>query len=152
MYTLKNPIKLDVPCFYFGNNSIYLFSKSIVGWYFNVYLLSNSFGVCSTLTLLHDMNEFKFSLDKVSTFNIFQSICILHGLKNEPTLKTRANWEKLKAFDLESSLLSFSVQSPPYMIKQPPTDEVLFKVKARADENDKPFVIECEAEGEPAPT
>ena len=46
----------------------------------------------------------------------------------------------------------FSVQSPPYMIKQPPTDEVLFKVKARADENDKPFVIECEAEGEPAPT
>jgi len=38
------------------------------------------------------------------------------------------------------------------MIKQPPTDEVLFKVKARADENDKPFVIECEAEGEPAPT
>ena len=45
----------------------------------------------------------------------------------------------------------FSVQSPPYIIKQPPTDEVLFKVKARADENDKPFVIECEAEGEPAP-
>ena len=43
------------------------------------------------------------------------------------------------------------MQSPPYIIKQPPTDEVLFKVKARADENDKPFVIECEAEGEPQP-
>jgi hypothetical protein len=37
------------------------------------------------------------------------------------------------------------------MVKQPPPDELLFKVKARADENDKPFVIECEAEGEPAP-
>ena len=44
-----------------------------------------------------------------------------------------------------------SVQSPPFIIKQPPTTEVLFKVKARADENDKPFVIECEAEGEPQP-
>ena len=47
---------------------------------------------------------------------------------------------------------SISVQSPPYIIKQPPTDELLFQVKSRADENDKPFVIECEAEGEPAPT
>ena len=99
-----------------------------------------------------EMIGFNFSLHKVSTANIFQSICILHGLKDDPTLKTRANWENLKVFDLKSSLLSFSVQSPPYMIKQPPTDEVLFKVKARADENDKPFVIECEAEGEPAPT
>merc|ERR1712142_912887 len=44
------------------------------------------------------------------------------------------------------------VQSPPRIIKQPPTDELLFQVKSRADENDKPFVIECEAEGEPAPT
>jgi len=43
------------------------------------------------------------------------------------------------------------VQSPPYIIKQPPTDELLFQVKSRSDENDKPFVIECEAEGEPAP-
>jgi len=53
------------------------------------------------------------------------------------------------------SLLHLSqaiVQSPPYIIKQPPTDELLFQVKSRADENDKPFVIECEAEGEPAPT
>ena len=48
-------------------------------------------------------------------------------------------------------IMLISVQSPPYIIKQPPTDEVLFKVKARADENDKPFVIECEAEGEPQP-
>jgi hypothetical protein len=53
------------------------------------------------------------------------------------------------------SLLHLSqaiVQSPPYIIKQPPTDELLFQVKSRADENDKPFVIECEADGEPAPT
>jgi hypothetical protein len=47
--------------------------------------------------------------------------------------------------------LVFSVQSPPRIIKQPPTDELLFQVKSRADENDKPFIIECEADGEPAP-
>ncbi|ODN00103.1 Neuroglian [Orchesella cincta] len=43
------------------------------------------------------------------------------------------------------------VQSPPQITKQPPTDELLFQVKQRQDENDKPFIIECEAEGEPAP-
>lgn len=37
------------------------------------------------------------------------------------------------------------------MIKQPPTDELLFQV-AQQNENEKPFVIECEAEGDPAPT
>lgn len=42
------------------------------------------------------------------------------------------------------------VHSPPRIIKQPPTDEMLYQV-AQAGENDKPFVIECEAEGEPAP-
>ncbi|XP_018330369.1 neuroglian [Agrilus planipennis] len=41
------------------------------------------------------------------------------------------------------------VPSPPRIVKQPPTDEVLFQVGA--DENDKPFYIECEAIGEPAP-
>ena len=46
---------------------------------------------------------------------------------------------------------SFTVQSPPKIIKQPPTDELLFQVKSRADESDKPFIIECEADGEPAP-
>jgi hypothetical protein len=35
--------------------------------------------------------------------------------------------------------------------KQPPTDELLFQVVQRQDENDKPFIIECEAEGEPQP-
>ena len=61
---------------------------------------------------------------------------------------------KHKSFQKVTKLtnFSFSVQSPPYIIKQPPTDELLFQVKSRADENDKPFVIECEAEGEPAPT
>merc|ERR1719328_224267 len=43
------------------------------------------------------------------------------------------------------------VQSPPRIVKQPPTDELLFQVKSRPDENDKPFIIECEADGEPAP-
>jgi neuronal cell adhesion molecule len=44
-----------------------------------------------------------------------------------------------------------AVQSPPQIVKQPPPDELLFQVAQRMDENDKPFVIECEAEGEPAP-
>lgn len=48
-------------------------------------------------------------------------------------------------------VLSFAVQSPPLIVKQPPSDEILFQVAQRQDENDKPFVIECEAEGEPAP-
>jgi len=43
------------------------------------------------------------------------------------------------------------VQSPPLIVKQPPSDEILFQVAQRQDENDKPFVIECEAEGEPTP-
>lgn len=45
-----------------------------------------------------------------------------------------------------------SVQSPPRISKQPPTDEQLFQVaQAKVNNNDKPFLIECEAEGEPAP-
>ncbi|XP_026272122.1 neuroglian isoform X2 [Frankliniella occidentalis] len=43
------------------------------------------------------------------------------------------------------------VQSPPRIVKQPPTDELLFQVVTQQNENDKPFIIECEAEGEPAP-
>lgn len=43
----------------------------------------------------------------------------------------------------------FTVPSPPFITKQPPPDEVLFQVST--DENDKPFYIECEATGEPAP-
>uniref|UniRef100_A0A0A9ZCK9 Neuroglian n=1 Tax=Lygus hesperus TaxID=30085 RepID=A0A0A9ZCK9_LYGHE len=43
-------------------------------------------------------------------------------------------------------------QSPPYIVKQPPTDELLFQVYSQTEViNDKPFLIECEAEGEPAP-
>ncbi|PSN43067.1 Neuroglian, partial [Blattella germanica] len=41
--------------------------------------------------------------------------------------------------------------SPPRIVKQPPTDELLFQVAQQQNENDKPFIIECEAEGEPAP-
>jgi len=44
-----------------------------------------------------------------------------------------------------------TVQSPPRIVKQPPTDELLFQVAQQQNENDKPFIIECEAEGEPAP-
>lgn len=43
------------------------------------------------------------------------------------------------------------VHSPPRIIKQPPTDELLYQVAQQQNENDKPFLIECEAEGEPAP-
>lgn len=48
--------------------------------------------------------------------------------------------------------LFVTVQSPPVMVKQPPTTEILFQVAQRQDENDKPFLIECEAEGSPPPT
>lgn len=41
--------------------------------------------------------------------------------------------------------------SPPRFTKQPPTDEVLFKVAQVGKESDKQFVIECEADGEPEP-
>lgn len=44
-----------------------------------------------------------------------------------------------------------AVHSPPRIIKQPPPDELLFQVAQAASENDKPFIVECEAEGEPAP-
>ncbi|XP_014473407.1 PREDICTED: neuroglian isoform X2 [Dinoponera quadriceps] len=43
-----------------------------------------------------------------------------------------------------------SINSPPRIFKQPPSDEILFQVsQKKINENDKPFVIECEAEGEP---
>ena len=42
------------------------------------------------------------------------------------------------------------VTSPPRIIKQPPSEEMLFQVAAPG-ETIKPFLIECEAEGEPAP-
>lgn len=47
---------------------------------------------------------------------------------------------------------NFTDQSPPRIVKQPPTDELLFQVYSpQQTVNEKPFVIECEAEGEPAP-
>lgn len=36
-------------------------------------------------------------------------------------------------------------------MKQPPTDELLFQVMTQQNENDRPFIIECEAEGVPEP-
>ena len=47
--------------------------------------------------------------------------------------------------------VSFPVSSPPLIIKQPPTDIILFQVAQRVDENNKPFIIECEADGTPEP-
>lgn len=44
----------------------------------------------------------------------------------------------------------FSVHSPPRIIKQPIAEEMLFQVASYGD-TEKPFIIECEAEGEPAP-
>lgn len=53
------------------------------------------------------------------------------------------------------SLLSVGgaiMKKPPLMVKQPPAnEELLFQVATGQAENDKPFIIECEAEGEPAP-
>jgi len=43
------------------------------------------------------------------------------------------------------------VQSPPNIVKEPSVDELLFQVPIDKYENDKPFTIDCEAEGEPAP-
>ena len=72
----------------------------------------------------------------------------LIGFSNFPHLN---HIIQLRGSPIPILIVLISVQSPPFIIKQPPTTEVLFKVKARADENDKPFVIECEAEGEPQP-
>jgi len=43
------------------------------------------------------------------------------------------------------------VQSPPKIVKEPSADELLFQVATHQYENDKPFIIDCEAEGVPAP-
>ena len=45
----------------------------------------------------------------------------------------------------------YLAQSPPRIVKQPPTGELLLQVASNPTENDRPFVIECEAEGEPVP-
>lgn len=55
------------------------------------------------------------------------------------------------SFALMNEVLSV-YQSPPRIVKQPPTDELLFQVhQPQENINEKPFVIECEAESEPAP-
>ncbi|KAF9816679.1 hypothetical protein SFRURICE_018559 [Spodoptera frugiperda] len=47
-------------------------------------------------------------------------------------------------------MVLLTVTSPPKIVKQPTQEEILFQV-AQPGEVDKPFIIECEAEGEPAP-
>lgn len=50
-------------------------------------------------------------------------------------------------------LIFITAHSPPLMTKQPTNGESLFQVSTKMNnENEKPFIIECEAEGEPAPT
>ncbi|KAL5275409.1 CHL1 family protein [Megaselia abdita] len=66
----------------------------------------------------------------------------------------------MRRLDLSSAVLLVAllancnalINSPPRIIKQPPTDELLFKVAVQSKESDKPFMIECEAEGQPDPT
>lgn len=43
------------------------------------------------------------------------------------------------------------VGSPPKIIKEPLINELLFKVATHQNVNDEPFVLDCEAKGEPAP-
>ena len=67
---------------------------------------SSSFWLESTQTLLLEQKkQFNFSVDKVSTANLFQTICILHGLKNEPALLTRANRKSGKLFGFQNFFL-----------------------------------------------
>lgn len=49
-----------------------------------------------------------------------------------------------------SVTVNAQVPHPPMMIKQP-EHEQLFQVAQSQDETDKPFVLECEAEGTPEP-
>lgn len=50
-------------------------------------------------------------------------------------------------------LVTLGLQSPPTMIKQPPHEQ-LFEVfqTSDADQAERPFVLECEAKGDPEPT
>ena len=43
------------------------------------------------------------------------------------------------------------VQSPPSIIKEPPNEQ-LYQVAQSTDEADRPFMLECEAKGDPEPT
>ncbi|KAK7793446.1 hypothetical protein R5R35_010061 [Gryllus longicercus] len=69
------------------------------------------------------------------------------------------NWVKMELANLTKLLLFVCcclpalaiIQSPPRITKQPPTDELLFQVAQPQNDNPKPFIIECEAEAEPAP-
>lgn len=48
-------------------------------------------------------------------------------------------------------LFFFLANSPPRIIKQPAPGDLLFKVAQPNKESDNPFIIECEADGEPEP-
>lgn len=53
-------------------------------------------------------------------------------------------------FYIPVSISRHAVPTPPQITKQPPTDQILFKV-ANLNDNESPFLIQCEADGEPAP-
>ncbi|GAB6021405.1 hypothetical protein CHUAL_004014 [Chamberlinius hualienensis] len=47
---------------------------------------------------------------------------------------------------------SAEIDYPPTIIRQPPADSLLFQVVTGPDEKEKPFILECEATGNPSPT
>nr|XP_032528918.1 neuroglian isoform X2 [Danaus plexippus plexippus] len=67
-------------------------------------------------------------------------------------MKHRSNMETSTVIILFAILSQTTalLTSPPRIVKQPTVEELLFQV-AQPGEVDKPFIIECEAEGEPAP-
>ncbi|XP_035700747.1 neuroglian-like [Folsomia candida] len=61
----------------------------------------------------------------------------------------------LPAFLILLEIIAFSqvtsmVRSPPSIKKEPPNDELLFQVP-RKGETDQPFILQCDADGDPAP-
>ncbi|KAL7029724.1 hypothetical protein ACKWTF_006332 [Chironomus riparius] len=60
-------------------------------------------------------------------------------------------WRSSLLLVVALSVTSYAIiHSPPRITKQPIAEEMLFQV-ASAGDTEKPFIIECEAEGEPAP-
>lgn len=61
-------------------------------------------------------------------------------------------YQYVTALLMLGSLTTATVPSPPTMIKQPPIHEQLYQVSETSEKPDKPFMLECEAKGNPEPT
>ncbi|XP_067119925.1 neuroglian-like isoform X2 [Centruroides vittatus] len=59
---------------------------------------------------------------------------------------------KLILIDLSLTQSATTIPFPPTIVKQPPSTEQLFQVSQNQDEPDKPFMLECQAFGNPQPT